>query len=190
MKSGKPEKASVATFADHEVITPPNKLRKAWDKGGVQDDPVARAEQALATLSDEFSGWMESECARLDAARVAVHRDGLNAATRESLFHAAHDIKGHADTFGFPLASAAADSLCRLIELTPAACRMPLLLVDQHVDAVRAIVREHAQPHAGKMASDLTRRLRHVTEDYLITVNKEGLDELKGSAPPTAPNGK
>lgn len=190
MKSGKPDRASVATFADHEVITPPNKLRKAWDKTGGDDDPVARAEQALATLSDEFSGWMESECARLDAARAAVRRDGLNAATRETLFHAAHDIKGHADTFGFPLAAAAADSLCRLIELTPVAARMPLVLVDQHVDAVRAIVREHAMPHAEKMAADLTRRLRQVTEDYLLTVNKEGLAELKGSAPPTAPTGK
>ena len=190
MKSDKPERASVATFADHEVITPPNKLRKAWGKRHDGDDPVARAEQALATLSDEFSGWMESECTRLDAARAAVRREGLNTATRESLFHAAHDIKGHADTFGFPLAAAAAESLCRLIELTPVSARMPLVLIDQHVDAVRAIVREHTLPHAEKMAGDLTRRLRQVTEDYLLTVNKDGLDELKDSAPPTAPNGK
>jgi hypothetical protein len=48
---------SVATFADHEVITPPNKLRKALAPAtDPKDDPLARAEAALAQLSSEFTG--------------------------------------------------------------------------------------------------------------------------------------
>ena len=42
----------VSTFPDHDVITPPNKLRKAIKKATASDeDPVARAEQALAGLA-------------------------------------------------------------------------------------------------------------------------------------------
>jgi hypothetical protein len=55
-KSGAP---SVATFADHEVITPPNRLRGAVSTvtaADADDDPVARAEQALAQLAGNFSG--------------------------------------------------------------------------------------------------------------------------------------
>ena len=78
---------------------------------------------------------MVSECERLDAARHQIKAGGFNKDTRDSLFHAAHDIKGEAATFGFPDVAASAESLCRLIEHTPDATRIPLALVDQHVDA-------------------------------------------------------
>ncbi len=57
----------------------------------------------------------------------------------------AHDVKGDSGTFGFPPWPPAADSLCRLLEHTPDLSRIPLAIVDQHVDAVRAIVREYAR---------------------------------------------
>lgn len=187
MKRGKPERPTITAYADHEVITPPNRLRKAWGNTAPADDPVARAEQALAKIAGEFTGWMETECKRLDDARTAVRRNGLDASTREKLFHAAHDIKGQAETFGYPLAASAAGSLCRLIELTPQSSRLLLILLDQHVDAIRAIVREHHLPHAEKMARDLTDRLRQVTEEFLQTVNKEGVADLAGASPPITP---
>ena len=130
------------------------------------DDPVARAEAALAQLSGEFTSWMEAECEQLDRARQKVRVEGFNKATREALFHAAHDIKGEAATFGYPLAAEPADSLCRLIEHTPDSTRIPLTLVDQHVDAVRAIIREYARSDAVELARTLTKRLREVTDEF------------------------
>ena len=50
-----------------------------------------------------------------------------------------------------------ADSLCRLIEHTPEMKRIPLMLVDQHVDAVRAIVREYPRSDLLSMAAALTK---------------------------------
>src|SRR5262245_23681553 len=110
MSHPKNDKPSVATFADYEVITPPNKLRRTLSAvaDDALDDPVARAEAALADLSSEFASWMEAECLRLDAARVAVKAGGLTKTSREVLFHAAHDIKGEAATFGYPTATGAA----------------------------------------------------------------------------------
>ena len=40
-------------------------------------------------------------------------------------------------------------------------------MIDQHVDAVRAIIREHGRPNAEAIAAKLTRTLRQVSEDYL-----------------------
>src|SRR5579859_1371461 len=80
---------------------------------------------ALAELSTEFSSWMEAECERLDKARHTVIRNRFTKANKEALFHAAHDIKGEAATFGYPAVASAADSLCRLIEHTPDSNRIP-----------------------------------------------------------------
>jgi hypothetical protein len=99
------DKPGVTTFTDHEVIVTPNQLRKAVQKVGfmlANDDPVARAEAALAQLSSEFTTWMYSECDRLDAARREIKESGLDKKNVDALYHAAHDIKGEADTFGYP----------------------------------------------------------------------------------------
>jgi HPt (histidine-containing phosphotransfer) domain-containing protein len=191
MAKKKDDAPSVTTYADHEVITPPHRLRHVVSAAGKDDqDPVARAEQALAKLSPEFGAWMDTECARLDTARKQVQAQGLNDKTRDPLFHAAHDIKGEAATFGYPHAAAIAESLCRLIEHTPDMARIPVGLIDQHVDAVRAIIREHARPDAEEIGGSLIARLRSVTDDFLLQENKDRMDEMDGIlSPPIAPGG-
>ncbi len=191
MAPPKKHPAAVATYGDHEVISPENTLRKVVNvksasKG--EEDPVARAEKALAELSSEFSTWMEAECERLDKVRRSIDAGGLTKANRETLFHAAHDIKGEAATFGFPLVALAADSLCRLIEHTPKAGRIPVKLVDQHVDAVRAIYREYSRSDAKDLAAALTKRLRAVTDEFLVHENRGRPDVLETlMGPPLAP---
>ena len=173
--------AAVVTYGDHEIIIPENKLRRAVSSRpfAADDDPVARAEAALAALSSEFGTMMDEECARLDKARQNLTNDGFTKANKERIFHAAHDIKGEAATLGFPVVAAAADSLCRLIEYTPDVTRIPLKLVDQHVDAVRAIHREYSRSNAEVLAAALTERLREVTDEYLIFENRDRPDVLE-----------
>ena len=133
MAKEKPPALNVQAFADHHVITQPNPLRRVMKRVDEEDsdDPVARAEQALAGLSGEFNDWMRIECERLAAAHVAILKDGFSADTSGELFRAAHDIKGDAATFGFPTAAAAAESLCRIIEHAPDLERVPSELIAQ-----------------------------------------------------------
>jgi HPt (histidine-containing phosphotransfer) domain-containing protein len=184
--------AAVTTYGDYEMITPQNKLRKAVSDRPLDpaDDPVARAERALADLSGEFGSWMDEECDRLDTARQAVKTKGFTHATKEQLFHAAHDIKGEAATFGFPACAGAADSLCRLIEYAPDPTKIPVKLVDQHVDAVRAIIREYSRSDAIDLATLLNKRLREVTDEFLLHENRgrpDVVDSILG--PSIVPNG-
>ena len=174
-------RAAITTYGDHEIITPENKLRKAVSAKpyAPNEDPIARAEKALADLSTEFTSWMDSKCERLDRARRDIAIGGFTKATKDSLFHAAHDIKGEAATFGFPLVAGAADSLCRLIEHSPDVTRIPVKLVDQHVDAVRAIYREYARSDAKELAATLNARLRSVTDEFLIHENHDRPEVLE-----------
>jgi chemotaxis protein histidine kinase CheA len=195
MAKSKNETPAVTTFADHEVIMPPHKLKKAVGKATAaqanapHDDPVARAEAALADLAHEFSSWMDTECERLDEARRKIRKSGLIGATKDELFRAAHDIKGEAETFGFPFAGQVAESLCRLIEHTPDASRIPLPLIEQHVDAVRAIIREAKLADAEKTATRLVGKLRQVTDEFLTHENRDRPEYLEGlMAPALAPD--
>ncbi|MEA2982321.1 MAG: hypothetical protein QOF09_4144 [Alphaproteobacteria bacterium] len=181
MSNGRPSKPDVITYGDHEMITPDtSKLRKTLRHAlAGEQDPVVRAEEALAAISGDFAQWMQEECERLDAARRKVREIGLSKQTRRELFLAAHDVKGDSGTLGYPEVGAAADSLCRLLEHTPDLSRIPLAIVDQHVDAVRAIVREHERPDVADIAVALTSKLRAVTDEFLIKENRDRPEVLK-----------
>lgn len=189
MAQPKADSPEIANFSDHAVITPPNKLVKAVSKVSLpDDDPIARAEAALAQLSTEFSKWMDDECGRLDAARKEMRKSGLTKKTLDAMFHAAHDIKGQAETYGYPLVAPVADCLCRVLEHSPDAARIPGELIDQHVDAIRAIVRESARPDLAELAMVLTRKLRDVSDEFLAVENRHRPDYLAGIlSPPLAP---
>jgi hypothetical protein len=190
MNSPKRIKPDVVTYGDHEIITPDtSKMRKLVRAAAPGDeDPVARAESALALISGEFSTWMADECERLDTARRKVKEIGLTKATKQELFLSAHDVKGDSGTFGYPAVAPAADSLCRLLEHTPDMTRIPPAIIDQHVDAVRAIVREYARADIMLIARALTSKLRQVTDEFLAAENKHRPDYLKAiSSPPLAP---
>jgi chemotaxis protein histidine kinase CheA len=186
MAKEKPGTLQVQAFADHHVITQPNPLRRVLRRVDEKDldDPVARAEKALAGLSSEFKDWMAVECDRLAAAHAAILKHGFTTETREELFRAAHDIKGDAATFGFPSAGAAAESLCRIIEHAPDLDQVPSDLIAHHINAIQAIVRERTTPDTASMASELSRQLRGIADEYLTHANRDRPDHLEAILAP------
>jgi len=177
----------IKSFADHHVITQPNPLRKVLLRVPESDldDPVGRAEKALAELSGEFKNWMTIEADRLSAAHATVLRNGFTIENREELFRAAHDIKGDAATFGFPSAAAAAESLCRIIEHAPDLDQVPSELITHHINAVQAIVRERTKLDTATMASKLSKQLRGVADEFLLKVNRDRPDHLEAILAPS-----
>ena len=171
----------VKAFATHHVITQPNPLRKVLrrveDKD--MDDPIGRAEQALAGLASEFNDWMTIEVNRLSAAYVAIRNEGFTKTRRDELFHAAHDIKGDAATFGFPAAAVVAESLCRVIEHAPDLEKVPAELFTHHINAILAIVHENTKLDSISISAELSRRLRKVADDYLADVNRDRPEHLE-----------
>jgi len=187
MAKEKPGPLQIKSFADHHVITQPNPLRKVLMRVPESDldDPVARAEKALAGLSGEFKNWMTIEADRLSAAHEAILREGFTSETREELFRAAHDIKGDAATFGFPSAGAAAESLCRIIEHAPDLDDVPADLITHHINAIQAIVRERTKLDTAVMASALSKQLRGVADEFLVKVNRDRPEHLEAILAPS-----
>jgi chemotaxis protein histidine kinase CheA len=190
MAKEKPGSLQIESFADHHVITQPNPLRKVLLRVPESDldDPVARAEKALAGLSGEFKNWMTIEADRLSAAHAVILSHGFTTDNREELFRAAHDIKGDAATFGFPSAGAAAESLCRIIEHAPDLDQVPSDLIAHHINAIQAIVRERTRQDTVSTATELSRQLRAVADEYLAHANRDRPEHLEAIlAPSIAP---
>ncbi|MBR0994498.1 Hpt domain-containing protein [Bradyrhizobium japonicum] len=171
----------VTAFATHQIITQPNPLRKVLRRVDEKDtdDPVARAEQALASLSGEFKEWMTTEVNRLSAAYAAIRNGGFTRQRRDELFHAAHDIKGDAVTFGYPAAAGIAESLCRVIEHAPNLEKVPAELFTHHINAILAILHENTKLDSISVSAELSRRLRKVADDYLADVNRDRPEHLE-----------
>lgn len=176
----------VENFDDHQVITQPNPLRGAVraGEGGEIDDPIARAERALAALCGEFRKWMAEECARLTAAHHAVRTHGYDDETAMELLYAAHDIRGHAATYGYAAAGEIADGLCRLIEFGDAQDEAVAMLIERHVEAISAVVRATDAMAGGTMATELVERLKFFTDQH---IHSREYGEL-ASSPPLAPS--
>ncbi|MGK0242463.1 MAG: chemotaxis protein histidine kinase CheA [Pseudomonadota bacterium] len=187
MAKDKPGTIEVKSFGTHHVITQPNPLRKMLLRVPESDldDPVGRAEKALAGLSGEFKEWMTIEADRLSAAHATVLREGFNDKTREELFRAAHDIKGDAATFGYPSAAAAAESLCRIIEHAPDLAAVPDQLSAPHINAVQAIVRNRTKLDTAVVAGVLSKQLRGIADEFLTHANRDRPEHLEAILAPS-----
>ena len=127
-----------------EMIQVPNMLRMKVGArfGGMDPGAVAKAEAALKGLSNQFSQWLQDEIDKLEAARAAIRTEGANGATCDRLYLHARDLKGLGTTYEFPLITRIAGSLCKLMDEPAMRVSAPMFLVDAHIDAIRAAVRD------------------------------------------------
>jgi hypothetical protein len=130
-----------------QVIRPPNTLRLkvGGGFGGIDANAIAKAEAALKAMSSQFGQWLQDEITKLDAAQAGIRANGLNAETAEELYFRAHDLKGLGATYQYPLVTRLAGSLCKLLDEPGKRAEAPLMLLDAHIDAIRAVVRDEIQ---------------------------------------------
>jgi hypothetical protein len=161
----------IARFADHQIITPVNHLRRAISEtpgDNVENDAVARAEKALAALSEKFPIWMQAEWARLAFAHAAIAADGFTEDATAKLLQISHDIRVNAPLYGYAAAADIAGSLCRLIEDIADRDALPRGLVARHVDAIGAIARGAKNvPSAMELRLSAT---QHLLRESAITI--------------------
>ncbi len=151
-----------------ELFMPPNmlKAKAGGGLGGLDMAAMKRAEQAMETLKGEFGDMIADDVKSLAAAR-ARYAKSPDAASRAGLMRAAHDIKGNAPTFNYPLIARVAGSLSRLIGETPENQAVPAGLIDAHVNAVQVIHRQNIQAIDDKLAQALCAELDARVEDIL-----------------------
>lgn len=144
-----------------EVIRRPNTLRSkvGGSFGGIDAAAIARAEEALKALSSQFEQWLQDEIVKLDQAEASIRHEGYNAQTAEQLYLRAHDLKGLGTTYQYPLVTRVAGSLCRLLDAPQRRLSAPWPLIEAHIAAIRAIVRDKIQAEDHPVGLELVRAL-------------------------------
>jgi len=130
-----------------QVIRPPNTLRMKVGGafGGIDAGAIAKAEAALKAMSSQFGQWLQDEIVKLDKAQADIRTEGYNAQTAEALYFRAHDLKGLGTTYQYPLVTRLAGSLCKMMDDPAKRMAAPLVLLDAHIDAIKAVVRDQIQ---------------------------------------------
>jgi hypothetical protein len=155
----------VSEPAKAQIIPAPSNLRlKAGARfGAIDADAIAKAEAALKALSGQFAQWLDDEIRKLEAARAAIQANGYTPATSESLYLRAHDLKGLGSTYEYPLITRIAGSLCKMTDEPERRAKASIFLIDAHIDAIKACVRDDIRtdthPTGAILAAELERRV-------------------------------
>ena len=136
-----------------QIIRPPQTLQSKVEKGGpgaVDLDALARAEEVIANLADDYLDWVREDFVRLEAAYdVLVSGEGDDAANLEALFQIAHDMKGQGGSFGYDLMTAIGDHMCRLLEKVDKAGPLEVQMIRLHIDAMRVVITKELKGDGG-----------------------------------------
>jgi chemotaxis protein histidine kinase CheA len=144
-----------------ELFMPPNILKAKVGGGtvtGLDMAAMRRAETAMEAIKSEFSTWAASDVEKLMAARARFAKTP-DAPSRAALLRAAHDMKGQAATFNYPMIARVSGSLSKLAGELPAEKELPLALVDAHVTAIHVIYRDKVMDESNKVAVVLSQEL-------------------------------
>lgn len=124
---------------------------------------LARAQAAVADLAKNYGA---STLADLDrcAALLQTARDtpGQRAAAVKDLYNIAHNIKGQGSSFGYPLVTRIAHSLCTLVRQERAFSDADLGIVQAHLDALRLILTKEIKGEGGEVGAKLAARLENM----------------------------
>ena len=148
-----------------QVIRPPNALKAKVGGGfGIDAGAIARAEEALKAMSNQFGQWLQDEITKLDKAQADIREKGYTPETAEGLYFRAHDLKGLGSTYQYPLVTRMAASLCKMLDDPARRMTAPMMILDAHIDAIRAVVRDQIQtddhPTGRILAEALEARVR------------------------------
>ena len=170
------------------MITQPNPLRKVLRRVAEKDldDPVARAEKALAGLSGEFQNWMAIETERLAAAHAAVLKQRLyQRHARRSCFAPPMTSRATPPPSAFPPPAPPPTACAGSSSTRPISTKVPSDLIAHHINAMQAIVRERTKIDTASTAGELSRQLRGVADEYLAHANRDRPEHLDAILAPS-----
>ncbi len=170
MKKLNPAEPQRTVHEDYTEITPSNTLRARAlvrsHKGQAETfDMIARAEKALEALAPNFNEWMLSEVKRLSEHFEVFDASVKDADDYKSFFMVAHDVRGQAMQFGYPIAGHLASGLCDVLQ-NRSSVPVPPVILRRYVEAISSIVRSGVKDEANATALELARQLGRIVAEY------------------------
>ena len=113
-------------------------------------DALAKAEEALASASQDYPQWALQTVAQMTALHKQCQQpDAATIELFDRLRRMAHDLKGQGGTFGYPLVTSIAQSLHRFVSPGEKATVTRLEIIKSHIDALRVVLKEQIKSEGG-----------------------------------------
>ncbi len=151
-----------------ETVTPPNPLAKAKaGDGPVSLDPqvLARAEQAVELLSDDFADWAQKDILAL---RAAVEKGKAGTLPPEdtiaTIYKGALELKGQGGAFGYDFVTTIGDLLNRFVEDRTTISKRDFQIIDAHINAMQAVISADIKGSRDETGDQIVDGLRVLTE--------------------------
>ena len=156
-----------------QIIRPPDTLRSKVTEGGpgaVDLAALERAEEVIASLTDNYLEWVQEDLAKLqktyDDLAAKTDDEGRKEGA-EAVFQIAHDIKGQGGSFGYDLMTVIGNSLCRFIEKSDEIGPKHVQVVKVHVDSLKLVIAEGMEGDGGAAGEQLLKGLDLVVQKIM-----------------------
>lgn len=124
---------------------------------------LARAQAAVADLAKSY---VPNTLADLDGCaallKTARETPDQRTAAVKDLYNIAHNVKGQGSSFGFPLVTRIAHSLCTLVRQERDFSDADLGTIQAHLDALRLILIKDIKGDGGEVGTKLAGRLENM----------------------------
>jgi len=128
-----------------QIIQPPKRIGDKVPRTGGPSaiEAIGKALKLADNLIDSYQGWAVDDLQRLWAAFEQARKSRRNLAAEQAsvrqMFNVAHEIRGQGGSFGYPLISLLADSLCKFLEPRGSLSARDLEIVRIHILALKAV---------------------------------------------------
>jgi len=142
-----------------EIINPPNLLKSKVKDGGpgaIDADTLARAEVAVAGLTDQYLEWVAKDLDKITSAYTELSSpDGDLATKLDDVFQISHDIKGQGGSFGYDLMTVIGNQLCRLIENSKPENSKLVEGIGVHINSMKLVIAQNIKGDGGKVGDKI-----------------------------------
>lgn len=156
-------------MAKPQIVIPPNPLREKVSGGGpISEEMLKRAEEAVEGLAAQFDELMAGELEKLSQlVDAGIREPERRLEIARLIFEIAHDLRGQAGTFNYPLITRVGSSLCRFTDDLAACNERELQIIRLHVDAMQAILAEVQHGDGAAVAEEIADGLEKAVRKML-----------------------
>jgi len=147
-----------------EIVPPSDRLARKAGSFAIDAERIAKVDRVLETLSEQYPQLARGDIEALTVSARRLAEAPADPGARKELYRLSHGLKGNAATLGYPLVTAVAASLCKLIEQEETPSPLALRAIAMHADALRSIVAERLSGDGGAIGRQLLSDLARLVE--------------------------
>lgn len=153
---------------------PPNKLKVKAPRipRSKTEENLKKANGALRKLRGKYQRELNADMAVLRDEMRLLKQDvvstGLSEDRLQGIFRIVHNMRGQAATFGYPLVTEVGRSFCLYILETEDPTTLNIDLLEQHVNALEVIRREHIAGKGDAISREVLKALMQAVESQTL----------------------